>query len=51
MKLESIVIRDFRSIESLELSFKDDLELIRWILRSAATCSICWEVKSLPWSE
>ena len=30
---------------------KDDLELIRWIFRSAATCSRCREVKSLPWSE
>jgi len=29
MKLESISIRDFRSIERLELSFKDDLDLIR----------------------
>jgi energy-coupling factor transporter ATP-binding protein EcfA2 len=29
MKLESIAIRDFRSIDSLELSFKDDLDLIR----------------------
>jgi hypothetical protein len=29
MKLESISIRDFRSIEKLELSFKDDLDLIR----------------------
>ncbi len=29
MKLESIAIRDFRSIDRLELSFKDDLDLIR----------------------
>ncbi|MFI5387307.1 MAG: AAA family ATPase [Fimbriimonadales bacterium] len=29
MKLESISIRDFRSIERLDLSFKDDLDLIR----------------------
>ncbi len=29
MKLESISIRDFRCIESLDLSFKDDLDLIR----------------------
>ena len=29
MKLESISIRNFRSIDSLELPFKDDLDLIR----------------------
>lgn len=29
MKLESLSIRDFRCIESLDLSFKDDLDLIR----------------------
>ncbi len=29
MKLESLSIRDFRGIESLDLSFKDDLDLIR----------------------
>ena len=29
MKLESIKIRDFRGIESLDLSFKDELDLIR----------------------
>jgi predicted ATPase len=29
MKMESLSIRDFRSIESLDLSFKDDLDLIR----------------------
>jgi energy-coupling factor transporter ATP-binding protein EcfA2 len=29
MKLESIAIRNFRSIENLELSLKDDLDLIR----------------------
>ena len=29
MKLESLSIRDFRGIESLDLSFKDELGLIR----------------------
>ena len=29
MKLESLSIRDFRCIESLDLSFKDELDLIR----------------------
>ena len=29
MKLESLSIRDFRGIERLDLSFKDDLGLIR----------------------
>jgi len=29
MKLEHIRIRDFRSIERMELSFKDDLGLVR----------------------
>jgi hypothetical protein len=29
MKLESVSIRDFRSIKRLDLSFKDDLDLIR----------------------
>jgi AAA domain, putative AbiEii toxin, Type IV TA system/AAA ATPase domain len=29
MKLEAVSIRDFRAIEHLELSFKDDLDLIR----------------------
>ena len=29
MKLEYIRIRDFRSIERMDLSFKDDLDLIR----------------------
>ena len=29
MKLESIAIRNFRSIENLELSLEDELDLIR----------------------
>ena len=32
MKLESLSIRDFRGIESLDLSFKDELGLIRDIV-------------------